>query len=95
MRAVKRTAQFRRDFKRVKRGALSWYAPSLGQGQLADLVSVIETGVDPWGENVEELLEWLGGWDPATFDLAAWKRRFDARTALPQSSVLATARPLR
>ena len=55
----------------------------------ARFVSVIETGVDPWGENVNELLEWLGGWDPAAFDLAAWKRRFDAKTALPPDEVLA------
>ena len=52
-------------------------------------VSVVETGIDPWGENVEELLEWLGEWEPGAFDLAAWKRRFDAGTALPPDEVLA------
>ena len=55
----------------------------------ARFVSVVETGVDPWGENVEELLEWLGEWDPSAFDLAAGKRRFDAKTALPPDEILA------
>ena len=56
-----------------------------GSHGYARFVSMTETGVDPWGEDVDELLEWLGGWDPATFDLADSKRRFDASTALPQS----------
>lgn len=47
-------------------------------------VSIVETGVDPWGEDVEELLEWLGEWNPAAFDLADWKRRFDSVRALPR-----------
>ena len=42
------------------------------------MVSVVEAGVDPWEEGVEETLEWLAGWDPAAFDLADNQRRFDA-----------------
>lgn len=41
------------------------------------MVSIIGTGVDAWGEDVEETRQWLGGWDPAAFDLAECKRRFD------------------
>ncbi len=41
------------------------------------MASIVETGVDPWGEDVEELRQWLGGWDPAAFDLAERKRSFD------------------
>ena len=46
----------------------------------ARFVSIVETGVDPWGEDVDELIDWVGEWDPAAFDLAAQKRRFDAKT---------------
>ena len=42
------------------------------------MVCIVETGVDPWGESVEEMREWLGGWDPGAFDLADCKRRFDS-----------------
>ena len=53
-------------------------------------VSIVETGVDPWdeGESVEELLEWLGAWDPAAFDLETAKRRFDAKAALSPDEFL-------
>ncbi len=46
-------------------------------------VSVVETGVDPWDDDVDELLEWLGDWNPAAFDLADSKRRFDSVRSLP------------
>ena len=38
---------------------------------------VVETGRDPWGEDVEELHDWLGGWAPDDFDLEAARRAFD------------------
>ncbi len=41
-------------------------------------VSVIETGVDPWDDDVEDLKEWLGKWDPAAFDIEEQKRVFDS-----------------
>ena len=28
------------------------------------MVSIVEEGVDPWGEDAEETAEWLDGWDP-------------------------------
>ena len=51
-------------------------------------VSIIEDGEDPWGEDVEDLSEWLGDWDPAAFDLVAVKRRFDTKTALAPDGLL-------
>ena len=54
----------------------------------ARFVSIVENGVDPWGEDVDELLEWLGEWDPATFDLAAGKRGFDAKEAPPPDGMM-------
>ncbi len=44
-------------------------------------VSVVETGVDPWDEDVADLKDWVGGWDPCAFDLKSKKRAFD--TAKP------------
>ena len=43
-------------------------------------VSIVEEGVDPWDEDedVAELLEWVGNWDPSAFDLKDRKRTFDA-----------------
>jgi hypothetical protein len=38
--------------------------------------TAVETGEDPWDDD-EELLEWLGDWDPEEFDLEATKRAFD------------------
>ena len=46
-------------------------------------VSVVETGVDPWDEDVEDLKDWLGEWDPSAFDLKGKKRIFDAERPLP------------
>ena len=31
----------------------------------------------PWGEDPDEIAEWLGGWDPKAFDLDIEKTRFD------------------
>lgn len=42
-------------------------------------VSVVETGVDPWDEDVADLKEWVGGWDPSAFDLKNKKRAFDTK----------------
>ena len=41
-------------------------------------VSVVEDGVDPWEEDVADLKEWLGEWEPSAFDLKSRKRIFDA-----------------
>lgn len=46
-------------------------------------VSVVETGVDPWDEDVAELKEWLGEWDPSEFDLKSKRRIFDADKPIP------------
>jgi hypothetical protein len=40
-------------------------------------VELLETGVDPWGEDPEDLKEWLGDWKPDHFDLAKQRKRFD------------------
>jgi len=48
-----------------------------GVGGYYRFVSIVETGVDPWEEDVTELLEWLGEWDPSEFDLKLQKRIFD------------------
>ena len=37
----------------------------------------IETGKDEYGDDPEELREWLGDWQPEAFDLAAAKVVFD------------------
>ena len=50
-------------------------------------VSVVETGVDPWDEDVADLKDWLGEWDPSAFDLHGKRRAFDTdepvRTGFP------------
>lgn len=46
-------------------------------------VAIVETGVDPWEEDVEEMKEWLDGWDPSRFDLKGTRRIFDADKPLP------------
>lgn len=42
-------------------------------------VEVVEKGVDPWDEDVADLKEWLGAWDPTAFDLQGKRRAFDAK----------------
>lgn len=37
----------------------------------------VQTGKDPYGEDAEELSEWVGDWRPEVFDLAAVKKKFD------------------
>ena len=48
-------------------------------------VSIVKEGVDPWDEDedVAELLEWVGNWDPSTFDLKDRRRIFDADKSPP------------
>ena len=48
-----------------------------GIGGYARLVEVLETGVDPWGDDAAELAEWIGDWKPDRFDVGAAKRVFD------------------
>lgn len=50
-----------------------------GVGGYERLLSVVERGVDPWGE-LDVIKDWLGEWNPETFDLDALKRRFDRAT---------------
>lgn len=38
---------------------------------------LLETGEDPWGEDVDELREWIGGWRPDAFELETAQRAFD------------------
>jgi len=39
-----------------------------GVGGYMRMVQFIETGEDPWGDDPEELAEWLGDWRPGAFD---------------------------
>jgi Plasmid pRiA4b ORF-3-like protein len=41
------------------------------------MVHVIETGKDIWEEDPDELLTWLNGWRPDSFDLPKAKQLFD------------------
>lgn len=41
------------------------------------LALVLETGADPWGEDVDDLREWIGGWRPDAFELEAAQRTFN------------------
>ena len=41
------------------------------------LVEAVETGVDPWEDDVANLREWLGDWDPVAFDIKKRRRIFD------------------
>ena len=41
------------------------------------MVQFIETGKDPWGDDAEELAEWLGGWQPGAFDAEDVREGFD------------------
>lgn len=40
-----------------------------GTGGYERFLEVLRTGKDPLGENVKELKEWLGDWNPEKFDL--------------------------
>jgi hypothetical protein len=50
-----------------------------GQGGYERLLSVVENGVDPWDE-LDVIKEWLGNWNPETFDLEALRTQFDRAT---------------
>lgn len=41
-------------------------------------VAVVERR-DPWGEDLDEVLEWVGDWHPERFDLAATRKSFDRK----------------
>lgn len=41
------------------------------------LRQLLETDKDPFGDDPDDLREWMGDWDPETFDLASRKARFD------------------
>ncbi|MCH9046473.1 MAG: plasmid pRiA4b ORF-3 family protein [SAR324 cluster bacterium] len=43
----------------------------------ARMVEFLATGKDPYGEDPEELREWIDDLQPESFDLAAWKAAFD------------------
>jgi len=40
-----------------------------GSGGYERLLEMLKTGKDPWKEDVQELKEWIGDWDPERFDL--------------------------
>lgn len=48
-----------------------------GAGGYLRFTEFHRTGVDPWGEDPEEIAEWLGDWDPSAFDPKVAKDRFD------------------
>jgi len=48
-----------------------------GYGGYQRCVEVVRTGQDPDGDDPEEFMEWLGGWEPDFFDLEATKAAFD------------------
>ena len=48
-----------------------------GVSGYARLVSFLETGADPWGDDDAELAAWTGDWKPAAFSLADAKANFD------------------
>lgn len=50
-----------------------------GEGGYERLLSVVEKGIDPWGE-LDMIREWLGNWNPETFDLKALRQQFDRST---------------
>ncbi|MEO7096606.1 MAG: hypothetical protein ABI175_25330, partial [Polyangiales bacterium] len=50
-----------------------------GQGGYERLLSVVETGVDPWND-LASVKDWLGNWNPERFDLEALQRKFDRAT---------------
>lgn len=37
----------------------------------------VKSGKDPYGENPEELTEWIGDWNPDEFELEALQEMFD------------------
>ena len=41
------------------------------------LWELLETGKDPYGDDPDELREWIGDWDPESFDLPSRKASFD------------------
>jgi len=45
-----------------------------GVGGYERFLEVLETGKDPWGENVKELKDWLGDWHPEKFDVTKINR---------------------
>jgi hypothetical protein len=51
-----------------------------GDGGYERMVSVVEKGIDPWGE-LELAREWIGDWQPEAFDLEALRATFDQTTA--------------
>jgi hypothetical protein len=48
-----------------------------GVGGYERYVELLKTGSDPYGEDPEEVLEWLGDWKPEDFDVASVKKKFD------------------
>ena len=41
------------------------------------LVGYLKTGEDPWGDDPEDLADWIDDWQPDEFDLEAAKDEFD------------------
>ncbi len=46
-----------------------------GSGGYERFIELLKTGKDPWGEDPEELKEWLGEWDPNYFDVGKVNKR--------------------
>lgn len=57
-----------RAFPREDSGGVSGYER---------FVEFLRTGVDPWDDDPDHLLEWLDGWRPDAFDFTKTKRKFD------------------
>ena len=48
-----------------------------GIGGYERILQTLATGEDPWGEDAEELKEWLGDWEPEGFNLEDARVAFD------------------
>jgi hypothetical protein len=58
----------------------------------ARMVTLATTGKDPEGDDPNELLEWLGGWQPEAFDLAQAKKDFDLEASKAKKTAGASKR---
>lgn len=53
-----------------------------GTGGYERILEFLKTGKDSWGENPEELKEWLGEWNPEEFDINETNKNLRVKTNL-------------